>query len=165
MAIKDIEDSIKSLLKENFSGLSVESFPENFSDYLDKFSHPVGAILLNYKGSSFSSPETLNFVVQNDKTDFSAIILIRAAKSEAVYPYIEQLKQILTGYKMPGCDKVFISKISFLDEIYGKFIYVVDFSTITKLVEAVPAETNALLKKITNVNNFGEVTEVISNNV
>lgn len=165
MGLKDIETLIGQKLATDISGVAVESFPENFSEYLDKFSHPVGVVLLAFKGATYGKDSGLGLTVQDKKLDLTATIIIRASKIEQVYPYIETLEQSLMGYKMPGCEKIYFTKSTFIGEDYGKFVYQADFSTSTKAVEAVPADTNALLKKITNVNNFGEVTEVISNNV
>lgn len=160
MGIKEIENSIKEKLKADLSGLSVESFPSNFADYLDKFSHPIGTVFLTYRGASYQKPAVLGLHVQEKQLDFSLILVVRAAKNEELYPYIDQLENILMGYKTIGCEKIYFTKNSFLDEYFGIFMYEIDFSTSTKAVEVVQENTDPLLTQVQIDNNFGE-TQII----
>lgn len=158
--IKDIENVIRQRLADSITTLSVESFPDDFSDYLDKFSHPQGSVLVTYKGSTFTAPQGMGAIQQKRKVDFSAIIIVRASKAEEVYPYIDAVEQVCMGYKIPGCEKIFLTKSNFLDEIFGKFMYEVNFSLNTTQVEDTELQALPLLKKVTIEDNFGEITEI-----
>lgn len=164
MLINNIEESIKDRLKDKLSDeygrvlLAIDSFPEKFSDYLKKFTHPKGAVLLTYQGSSFSTPQGLGSINQKETIDFALILIIRAVKSNDAHEYIEKIKDSLNGFKMPGCTKMYPKKINFLDESYGKWIYQLDFSLSRANLEKVEEIDECLLKKVTYQGNIGEIT-------
>lgn len=166
-AIKERMEAFASPVLDNVAmpAICVESFPSNFDDYLNKFNHPVGTALITYAGTSYTSQHTLGLSVQGKKLDFSIVLLLRARKnkSEDVYPYLDAIEQALIGYKISGCDKITLSKSRFLDENYGVFIYQIDIQTTTKAVERPDTTDYPLLKKISNHDNFGNITEVPAN--
>jgi len=155
MLISDIENQIKDRLKNKiidefgYPKLDVESFPESFSDYLDQFSHPTGALLLAYKGSTFSDSQSLGFINQEEKIDFSIIFIFRASNIDKTYPYLEQITRSLKGYKIDGCEKIKSSKISFLDENFGVWIFELDFSLVKTSIETIFSEDLPVLKSST----------------
>lgn len=160
MALKDIEKLIKDRLLEKITGLAVESFPENFGDYMTKFSHPVGVVLLAFKGAGYTADAALGITVQDKRLDFTATLIKRAPKNEDCYEHLDAIENALMGYKMPGCTKIYFTRSVFMANDFEKFIYTLDFSTTTKAVEVIEDSADPLLKKITLENNFGD-TNVI----
>jgi len=154
--ISDIENSIKERLKDKIvddfdvSKLEVESFPSSFSDYLERFSHPTGAALVSYKGSTFSASQSLGFISQEEKVDFSIILILRGIKIDETYSYVNQVSQFLRGYKIDGCEKIIPSKITFLDEDFGVWIYELEFSLIKTSIEVGLSNDLPTLKSITS---------------
>jgi hypothetical protein len=61
---------IHQLLKQYFTHLSVEYFPENPADY--RLNHPIGAILVSYSGSNYQT-ENIN----GDKGAITTIDIVR----------------------------------------------------------------------------------------
>nr|BDD46395.1 hypothetical protein 13 [bacterium] len=155
MLISDIETSIKERLKAKIVDefdqpeFEVESFPKNFREFIETFSHPKGVILVTFESSSFSAPEGLGAITQKETIDFTAVLLLRIIKSDEAHPYIEKIKNALKGYKIPGCAKIYPKKIDFLDENFGTWIYKLDFALSTIDAE-IPEQTDEIkLKKIT----------------
>ncbi len=164
MLISDIENSIKERLKSkvinehNQPEFDVESFPENFKQFLETFSHPKGVILVTYKGSGFSSPEGLGAITQNETIDFAVVLLLRIKTSDEAHPYINKIKNALKGYQIAGCNKMYPKKIDFLDENFGTWIYELDFTISTTDIEIIEEDENpVLLKEITYQGNIGEI--------
>jgi hypothetical protein len=164
MLISDIETSIKERLKAKITDefdqpeLEVDSFPENFKQYLTSFSHPKGAILVTYKSSGFSAPEGLGAISQKETIDFAVILLLRIFKSDEAHPYIEKIKNALKGYQIPGCTKIYPKKIDFLDEDFGTWIYALEFALSTTDIEIMEETSDPVLTSVTYQGNIGEIT-------
>lgn len=165
MLVSEIENLIKERLKDkivdehNESLLDVESFPENFKEFLETFSYPKGVILVTYKGSNFSTPQGLGAISQKETINFAVILLLRINTSDEAHPYIEKIKNALKGYQISGCSKIYTKKIDFLDENFGTWIYELDFTlstTDTELIEK--ADNPNLLKKVTYNGSMNEIT-------
>ncbi len=164
MLISGIEDKIKERIKKNISGLAIESFPEDFDKYLKTFLHPKGAILVTYKGSSYSKPEGLGLLIQDETLEFTIVTILRHLKdSSGAHPIIEGLKDILKGYRIAGCTKIYPKKIDFLDESYGKWIYSMDITLSQTDIEKEETEESAKLIKVTYQEDSSEYLTVTSN--
>ena len=74
MNISEIENSIIEKLKPNFSNLLVQGFPEKPQEFT--LLHPVGAVLVHYRGGNYSTTDALGFISQDKKRNFPLLILI-----------------------------------------------------------------------------------------
>ena len=79
MNISEIENSIIEKLKPNFSNLLVQGFPEKPQEFT--LLHPVGAILVHYRGGNYSNTDALGFISQDKKMDFALTIVTRNLRS------------------------------------------------------------------------------------
>ncbi len=134
MSIRDIENSIIDKLKENFSNLLVDGFPEKPQEFT--LIHPVGAILVHYRGGNYSNTEALGFISQDKKMDFAITIVTRNLRSNnGAYEVLEKIKQVLCGFKILGCSKLTPVKEGFLSEISGIWQYEITFTLATPSIE------------------------------
>ena len=134
MSIRDIENSIIDKLKENFSNLLVDGFPEKPQEFT--LIHPVGAILVHYRGGNYSNTDALGFISQDKKMDFAITVVTRNLRSNnGAYEVLEKIKQVLCGFKILGCSKLTPVKEGFLSEIGGIWQYEITFTLTTPSVE------------------------------
>ena len=134
MNISDIENSIIEKLKPNFSNLLVQGFPEKPQEFT--LLHPVGAVLVHYRGGNYSNADAINFISQDKKMDFAITIVTRNLRSNnGAYEVLDKIKQGLCGFKIAGCSKLTPVKEGFLSEISGIWQYEITFSLSTPSVE------------------------------
>ncbi len=134
MSIRDIENSIIDKLKENFSNLLVDGFPEKPQEFT--LIHPVGAILVHYRGGNYSNTDALGFISQDKKMDFAITVVTRNLRSNnGAYEVLEKIKQVLCGFKILGCSKLTPVKEGFLSEISGIWQYEITFTLATPSIE------------------------------
>ena len=138
MNILNIQNSIKSKLQEEITDLKIESFPSGFQDYLNKFTHPKGALLIHYAGSDYSEPNNHNLIEQTRKSFFDIYIILKnLIKADEACNYLEQVRNILTGFEVSGCEKMFPLNDDFILEQNGIWIYAIKFALLTPLEEEV----------------------------
>ena len=134
MSIRDIENSIIDKLKENFSNLLVDGFPEKPQEFT--LIHPVGAILVHYRGGNYSNTDAVGFISQDKKMDFAITVVTRNLRSNnGAYEVLEKIKQVLCGFKILGCSKLTPVKEGFLSEISGIWQYEITFTLATPSIE------------------------------
>lgn len=127
MSIREIEDLIIKKIKESFPSFLVQGFPEKPQEFI--LLHPIGAILVHYRGGSYSSTDTLNFISQDKRMEFAVTVVTRNLRSnDGAYEVLEGVKQCLCGYKIIGCSKLTPIKEGFLSEIKGIWQYELSFS-------------------------------------
>ena len=134
MNISEIENSIIEKLKPNFSNLLVQGFPEKPQEFT--LLHPLGAILVHYRGGNYSTTDALGFISQDKKMDFALTIVTRNLRSNnGAYEVLDKIKQVLCGYKIVGCSKLTPVKEGFLSEISGIWQYEITFTLTAPSVE------------------------------
>jgi hypothetical protein len=133
MAIIDIENAIIGQLKSSITDLKVEGFPENWNQY--RLLHPKGAVLVQYTGSNYSSPE-LNFagMQQQLKTlTFGIALLVKGLRDKSgAYSYIDSIIAALAGFEPAGCLAMYPVSDNFQAEEDGIFYYELRFNVPTE---------------------------------
>lgn len=135
--------------------IEIAPFPDRPRGY--RMTHRVGAVLLMYRGSSYGD-EKLNarYVVQERKLEFEATVLMRdlgwayggapSGTSPGAYAIVEALRAALTGYRVPGCGKAYISRDGYQDhDDDGVWIYSLRFVVPSMSVENAQAPNLANL--------------------
>lgn len=118
--LETIENAIIYKLEATFKEYQIESFPADFDSY--SFTSAKGCMLVRYDGSTYSKPQTLCVVTQDETYQFSVITGLRYLKKyNEAYPIVKQIKKILTGLNVSG-KKLYPKKRSFLSKI-GKDLY------------------------------------------
>jgi hypothetical protein len=159
--IEEVETQIIEKLEANISNLKIEGFPENAEEY--KLTHPKGAALVNYVGSTFSKPMSTGVVAQDREIVFQITLLMRNLRThKGAYAHLDTIRAILTGFQPEGCKKFYPTRERFISENKGVWMYVVLFSSSTKHIEMDEEELLPLLKRITTEDEYGN-TEVTSN--
>ena len=134
MSIREIEDLIIKKLEEAFPKFLVQGFPEKPQEFI--LLHPIGAILVHYRGGSYSNTDALNFISQDKRMEFAVTVVTRNLRyNDGAYEVLEGVKQCLCGYKIIGCSKLTPIKEGFLSEIKGIWQYELSFSLSTPSLE------------------------------
>lgn len=161
MTIKEIEQAIIKRLRDKLKdikglkGLIIESFP----DKPDKYKLlSTSAVLVIYKGSSFSKSETTDLIIQDQKVIFGIYIITKnLATNQGLYDYIDTVRTVLTGYKIPGCSKMYPTSENFISEESGVWMYVIDYSMITPAIELPDEEQIIAITQAIFKGNFEDV--------
>ena len=134
MNIREIENSIIEKLQQNFSSFQVAGFPEKPSEYI--LLHPIGAILVHYRGGSYSSSKSIDIINQDKKMEFGVTVVTRNLRAnEGAYETLDSIKKILCGYKIVGCSKLTPIKENFISEANGIWQYELLFTLTTPSIE------------------------------
>jgi hypothetical protein len=81
-------------------GLVLEPFPEDPDAYT--MTHPKGAVLVVYKGSTYGQALATDAMVQTRAMGFELVILVRnLRKHQGAYGVIDALRQGLAGWQPP----------------------------------------------------------------
>lgn len=134
MNISEIETQIIAKLKNEIPNFLIEGFPDKPSEFI--LIHPIGAILVHYQGSNYSSTQSLGYVNQENKKEFAITIATRDLRSNnGAYEMLDRVKSILTGFQIPGCSKLTPMKDGFISEKSGIWQYGINFTLTTKSIE------------------------------
>ena len=134
MSIREIENLIVKKLQTNFPSSLVQGFPEKPQEFI--LLHPVGAILVHYRGGNYTNTDAINFISQDKKMDFAITIVTRNLRSnDGAYEVLEVVKRYLCGYKIVGCSKLSPTKEGFLSETKGIWQYELGFTLTTPSLE------------------------------
>ena len=134
MSIRNIENQIITKIHEEFPDLLVQGFPEKPSEFI--LIHPIGAILVHYRGGSFSNTNALDIISQEKKMDFAITLVTRNLRSNnGTYELLDKIKKVLCGYKIDECSKLTPVKEGFLSENNGIWQYEITFTLSTPSVE------------------------------
>src|SRR5574344_326277 len=127
MNITEIENKIVEKLKAKLPDLLVDSFPEKPQDFV--FTHPKGAVLVHYQGSNYGNIESTDIVFQDKKMEYAITLVTRnlRTKNSGAYAILEQVKSILTGFRLDGYSKMYPTKEGFLSENNGIWQYAINF--------------------------------------
>lgn len=126
MTILEIENDIIAQLQSNITDLQVEGFPESPVEY--KLLHSKGAVLVHFKGGSYSAPESNMFIQQEVNMDFSITLMIRGLRDKnGAYPYIDAINKALTGFAPKDCLRMYPVGEYFLTERDGVWHYTINF--------------------------------------
>lgn len=125
-AILDIETAIIDRLKDQVSELLVIGFPESPAGYI--LTHPKGAVLVSYQGSSFSEPKS-NFVSQIRRIEFDITLVVRNLRNhDGAYGYMDIIRTALTGYRVLDVARLYPTREGFLSEQSGMWQYGMSFA-------------------------------------
>jgi len=136
MNILYIQSEIKTKLESEIPELKIENFPANFQDYLSKFTHPKGALLIHYSSSDYSEPNNHNLIEQVRKSYFDIYIILKnLLKADEACSYLEKIREMFTGFEIAGCEKMFALNDDFILEQNGVWIYAIKFAVLTPVEE------------------------------
>lgn len=134
MNIRQIEYSIIDKLKKDFPEVLVEGFPDKPSEFI--LLHSIGALLVHYQGSNYTNSESLGYIVQDNKKEFSITIVTRNLRAnQGAYEYLDKVKAALTGFQVDECTKLMPTKDFFISENGGIWQYGINFTLTTTNIQ------------------------------
>ncbi len=164
MTIQDIENAIIGRLKLKITKLHIQGFTQKAVEFAMK--HPVGALLVTFKGSNFKAPSrTLGIICQERKVKYGIILMTKNLRVQdsghiGAYEILDAVRICLTGFQIPGCSKMYPTVEDFIAEKDGVWQYGVIFEMTTENVEALEDEEAILLNKITTIDHLSGDTQV-----
>lgn len=119
--------------------LAVEEFPDRPEDY--SLLHPLGAVLVRYKGSLYGATLDTGVTVQERKPVIELTLLTRSLNGEGgAVLLLETLRRAVAGWQPPAFDKCAIVRDEFLDQQGGLWRHALDFATKTLAIEDLEPE-------------------------
>ena len=159
LTIDTVERAIIDRLKSRLPDVLVEPFPDNPAEY--RLTHPKGAVLVSFSGSTFSAPDATDVIVQDRKMEFDVTVATKNLRAQGAhqgaYVLLEATRIALTGYKIPGYTRIYPKRDGFIAEAGGTWQYGVRFALTAPAIEMEEDEQLVLLTKITAVDDYGGV--------
>ena len=136
MNIRNIENAIIERLQISFPEILVDGFPDKPSDFI--LLHPVGALLVHYQGSNYTTTQALGFVTQVNQKEFSITIVTRNLRNNnGSYEYLDKVKAELSGFQIDECTSLIPIKDFFISENKGIWQYGINFTLKTQNIQTI----------------------------
>lgn len=123
-----IEDAILERLhsSKELDGFTIESYPKDILNF--DFASSTGCVLVRYEASSFTAPQALGSVSQDETFEFSVFLGLRYLRNfKESYPHILVIKKLLTGLQIKG-KRLYPKKRQFVDLIKGDMYWGYSFN-------------------------------------
>lgn len=136
MNIRNVENVIIERLQTSFPEILVDGFPDKPSEFI--LLHPVGALLVHYQGSNYTSTQALGFVTQVNQKEFSITIVTRNLRNNnGAYEYLDKVKAELSGFQIDECTSLIPTKDFFISENKGIWQYGINFTLKTQNIQTI----------------------------
>ena len=136
MNIRNIENAIIERLQTSFPEILVDGFPDKPSEFI--LLHPVGALLVHYQGSNYTTTQALGFVTQVNQKEFSITIVTRNLRNNnGAYEYLDKVKAELSGFQIDECTSLIPTKDFFISENKGIWQYGINFTLKTQNIQTI----------------------------
>ena len=136
MNIRNVENAIIERLQTSFPEILVDGFPDKPSEFI--LLHPVGALLVHYQGSNYTTTQALGFVTQVNQKEFSITIVTRNLRNNnGAYEYLDKVKAELSGFQIDECTSLIPTKDYFISENKGIWQYGINFTLKTQNIQTI----------------------------
>ena len=136
MNIRNVENAIIERLQTSFPEILVDGFPDKPSEFI--LLHPVGALLVHYQGSNYTTTQALGFVTQVNQKEFSITIVTRNLRNNnGAYEYLDKIKAELSGFQIDECTSLIPTKDFFISENKGIWQYGINFTLKTQNIQTI----------------------------
>ncbi len=135
--VQQIETAILTKLRAAIPALSIEPYPENPAEY--ELLHPLGAVLVQYDGSTYGPNQTVNAaVVQRSTLRFAVVLVMRNLRDQGgCYDMLAAIRAALSGLVIPGTlTALTCLSESFSTEADGVWIYAQTYEVAVRHVVA-----------------------------
>ncbi|HYB92395.1 MAG TPA: Gp37 family protein [Candidatus Binataceae bacterium] len=144
--IATIESAILAQLGSQINSIEIAHYPDRPESY--RMTHRIGAALVQYKGAAYGEQLDTAAIIQERKLEFEVTLMMRdlgwsyggdaSGPSPGAYAAIEAVRAALTGFRVPGCRKMFPKSEKFVerDRQGGVWIYAITFALSTLALEA-----------------------------
>jgi hypothetical protein len=143
--IATIQGAIVAQLQSAVSGIEIAHYPDRPESY--RMTHRVGAALVMYKGAQYGDQLDTAAIIQQRRLEFEVTVMMRDlgwsygggadGPSPGAYAILESIRAALTGFRVPGCRKMYPVRERFVerDRQGGVWIYAIAFGLATVAVE------------------------------
>ena len=136
MNIRNVENAIIERLQTSFPEILVDGFPDKPSEFI--LLHPIGALLVHYQGSNYTTTQALGFVTQVNQKEFSITIVTRNLRNNnGAYEYLDKVKAELSGFQIDECTSLIPIKDFFISENKGIWQYGINFTLKTQNIQTI----------------------------
>ena len=136
MNIRNVENAIIEQLQTSFPEILVDGFPDKPSEFI--LLHPIGALLVHYQGSNYTTTQALGFVTQVNQKEFSITIVTRNLRNNnGAYEYLDKVKAELSGFQIDECTSLIPTKDFFISENKGIWQYGINFTLKTQNIQTI----------------------------
>ena len=136
MNIRNVENAIIERLQTSFPEILVDGFPDKPSEFI--LLHPIGALLVHYQGSNYTTTQALGFVTQVNQKEFSITIVTRNLRNNnGAYEYLDKVKAELSGFQINECTSLIPTKDFFISENKGIWQYGINFTLKTQNIQTI----------------------------
>lgn len=155
--IATIEAAIVAQLRSQISSIEIAHYPDRPETW--RMTHRIGTALVIYKGADYGDQLDTSAVIQERKLEFEVAVMMRdlgwavggdpSGTSPGAYAIIESVRAALTGFRVPGCRKIYPIREKFLkrDKQGGVWTYVSTFALITMALEGSHVDNFPLFAK------------------
>lgn len=155
--IGTIENVILAQLQSAIGTIEIAHYPDRPESY--RMTHRIGAALVRYEGARYERLMDTAAVVQERRLQFEITVLMRDlgwgvggppdGTSPGAYAMIEQVRAALTGFRVPGCSKMYPLRERFVarDKQGAVWVYAIRFGLATAAVEPSSADNFPLFVK------------------
>jgi hypothetical protein len=143
--IATLESAILAQLRAAIGTIEIAHYPDRPETY--RMTHRFGAALVRYAGAKYGPLIDSAAVVQQRRLSFEITLMMRDlgwsfggeadGTSPGAYAIIEQVRTVLTGFKIAGCGKMYPLSEQFVerDKQGGVWVYAILFALTTAAVE------------------------------
>jgi hypothetical protein len=148
--IAAVEAAIVAQLQAAVAGIEIAHYPDRPESY--RMTHRVGAALVMYKGAQYGAQLDTAAIIQERRLEFEVTVMMRDlgwsyggagdGPSPGAYAILESVRSALTGFRVPGCRKMYPMRERFVerDAQGGVWIYAIAFGLATVAVQPSPTD-------------------------
>ncbi len=163
-----IESAIAAQLRAQLGSIEVAQFPDKPAAY--RLTHRIGAALVAWRGATYGALDDTAAIVQVRRLEFEIALLVRdlgwrfgadpSGPSPGAYALLEAIRAALTGFRVPGCRKMYPLREQFLgrDAQGGAWTWSCLYALDTLALEASTADNFPLFVKGTALEEAGQTT-------
>ena len=164
--IAAIESAIVARLKSQIAAIEIAHYPDRPESY--RMTHRIGAALVQFKSARYGEQRDTAAIIQERVLEFDLTLMMRDlgwsygatadGPSPGAYAMLEAVRASLTGFRVPGCRKMYPVAEKFVerDQQGGVWIYAISFRLTTMAVEPSSSENFPLFVKGLALEETGE---------
>ena len=147
VSLRAMEEALVRAMEIAHPQLEVVPFPGRPEDW--RFVHAIGSILVRFHGRSFSQSHALEAIVQVQTPSWYLMTYSRNLREhQGAYEILDTTLQAMKGFRIPGCDKLYPTGDSFVQEKDGVWVFESTFTASTLSVESLYTDPGAPLAGI-----------------
>jgi hypothetical protein len=168
--IATIESAIVAQLRAQVNAIEIAQFPDKPAAY--RLTHRIGAALVAWRGTTYGALIDTAAIVQACRLEFEVTLLVRdlgwsfggdpSGPNPGAYALLEAIRAALTGWRLPGCRKMFPLREQFLgrDPQGGLWTWSALYALETMALEASTQDNFPLFIKGTALEHGGQTVSV-----